>query len=103
MADFLIVYIEEAHATDGWAFKNNVDIKKHQTLNDRISAARILLKEGPPCPMVVDSMDNMTCAKYGAMPERLYVVLNGKIIYKGNMGPSGYKPEEVQLILQNLS
>lgn len=103
VADFLIVYIQEAHATDGWAFKNNVDIKKHQTLSDRFNAARMLLKEEPPCPVVVDSMDNMTSAKYGAMPERLYVVLNGKIIYKGDKGPWGYNPEKVRLILQNQS
>ncbi|XP_078417764.1 type I iodothyronine deiodinase isoform X3 [Cetorhinus maximus] len=88
---------------DGWAFENNVDIKQHQTLSDRFDAARLLLNEEPPCPVVVDTMDNVTSAKYAAMPERLYVVLNGKIIYKGERGAWGYKPEEVRLVLQNLS
>ncbi|CAL8307700.1 unnamed protein product [Lota lota] len=27
VADCLVVYIAEAHSTDGWAFTNNVDIK----------------------------------------------------------------------------
>nr|KAG5708627.1 hypothetical protein BaRGS_034844 [Batillaria attramentaria] len=27
LADFRIVYIREAHPTDGWAFRNNYDIK----------------------------------------------------------------------------
>ncbi|GCB76503.1 hypothetical protein scyTo_0015503, partial [Scyliorhinus torazame] len=93
----------EAHATDGWAFKNNVDIKQHKTLSDRFEAATLLLSEEPPCPVVVDTMDNVTSAKYAAMPERLYVVLNDRVIYKGEMGPWGYKPEEVRLVLQKLN
>ena len=35
-ADFLIIYIEEAHASDGWKFANNFDINNHRTIQDRL-------------------------------------------------------------------
>uniref|UniRef100_A0A8C5D611 Iodothyronine deiodinase n=1 Tax=Gouania willdenowi TaxID=441366 RepID=A0A8C5D611_GOUWI len=82
VADFLVVYIAEAHSTDGWAFTNNVAIKLHKNLEERISAAKILLKEDPLCPIVVDDMTNITSTKYGAMPERLYVLQAGKVVFK---------------------
>uniref|UniRef100_A0A667WHB5 Iodothyronine deiodinase n=1 Tax=Myripristis murdjan TaxID=586833 RepID=A0A667WHB5_9TELE len=82
VADFLVVYIAEAHSTDGWAFTNNVDINQHQSLEDRVSAAKILVQKDPLCPVVVDVMSNVTSTKYGALPERLYVLQAGKVIYK---------------------
>lgn len=41
-------------------------------------------------------MDNGACEAYGAWPERLYVVLDGKIAFKAGKGPRGYKPAEVR-------
>lgn len=69
-------------SSDGWAFTNNVDIKQHQTLGDRLSAAQILVDLQPCCPVVVDDMSNVTASKYGAIPERLYVLQAGKVVYK---------------------
>ena len=43
IADFLTVYIEEAHPDDGWAFKNNIKINTHRDIEDRIEAAKHLL------------------------------------------------------------
>uniref|UniRef100_A0AAY5EAU5 Iodothyronine deiodinase n=1 Tax=Electrophorus electricus TaxID=8005 RepID=A0AAY5EAU5_ELEEL len=85
VADFLVVYIAEAHATDRWAFHNNVDIRVHRSLQERLSAARILLSEEPLCP-------------YGAKPERLYVIQSGKVTYK-----SGYCPGAVRKVLQKMT
>lgn len=67
---------------DGWAFTNNIDINQHQSLEDRLSAARILVQKEPLCPVVVDDMTNVSAIKYGAMPERLYVLQTGKVAYK---------------------
>lgn len=67
---------------DGWAFKNNYDISQHQSLEDRLSAAQILLQSEPLCPVVVDEMSNDATIKYGALPERLYVLQAGKVLYK---------------------
>lgn len=102
VADFLVVYIAEAHSSDGWAFTNNYDINQHQSLEDRLSAARILVQEDPLCPVVVDEMSNITSIKYGALPERLYVLQAGKVVYKGRMGPWGYDPLEVRSFLEKM-
>jgi len=67
---------------DGWAFVNNVDISVHKNLEERLAAAQILVKEDPLCPVVVDEMTNITASKYGALPERLYVIQSGKIIFQ---------------------
>uniref|UniRef100_F7IF83 Iodothyronine deiodinase n=2 Tax=Callithrix jacchus TaxID=9483 RepID=F7IF83_CALJA len=82
VADFLIIYIEEAHASDGWAFKNNVDIRNHQNLQDRLQAAHLLLARSPQCPVVVDTMQNQSSELYAALPERLYIIQEGRILYK---------------------
>lgn len=67
---------------DGWAFKNNYDINQHQSLEDRLSAAQVLVQSEPLCPVVVDEMTDVTTIKYGALPERLYVLQAGKVFYK---------------------
>ncbi|KAJ1063989.1 hypothetical protein K5549_009301 [Capra hircus] len=102
VADFLIIYIEEAHASDGWAFKNNVDIKNHRNLQDRLRAAHLLLDRSPQCPVVVDTMKNQSSSCYAALPERLYVLQEGRILYKGKPGPWNYHPEEVRAVLEKL-
>lgn len=102
VADFLVVYIAEAHSTDGWAFTNNFDINQHQSLEERLSAAQILVQNEPLCPVVVDEMSNVTAIKYGAQPERLYVLQAGKVLYKGSIGPWGYDPQEVRSFLQKM-
>lgn len=67
---------------DGWAFKNNVDIRQHRNLQDRLRAAHLLLDRSPQCPVVVDTMQNQSSQLYAALPERLYVVQEGRICYK---------------------
>ena len=39
---------------------------------------------------------------YAAWPERLYIVRNKTIVYKGGTGPSGYKLDEVEQYLKTL-
>ena len=68
--------------SDGWAFNNNIDISQHQSLEDRLSAADTLVQNEPLCPVVVDEMSNDAAIKYGAQPERLYVLQAGKVVYK---------------------
>uniref|UniRef100_A0A672TUN9 Iodothyronine deiodinase n=2 Tax=Strigops habroptila TaxID=2489341 RepID=A0A672TUN9_STRHB len=102
IADFLIIYIEEAHAVGGWAFKNNVIIKNHRSLEDRKTAAQFLQKNDPLCPVVLDTMENLSSAKYAALPERLYLLQEGKVVYKGGVGPWNYHPQEIRAILEKM-
>ena len=98
MADFVIIYIEEAHANDQWRLENNTYnyIKQHQKMEERLAAAEELCKLDPHCPVYVDTMKNEAIARYGALPERLFIALDSVIVYEGKPGPHGYSPDEVQ-------
>lgn len=67
---------------DGWAFRNNVVIKNHRSLEDRKTAAQFLQQKNPLCPVVLDTMENLSSSKYAALPERLYILQAGNVIYK---------------------
>lgn len=46
--------------------------------------------------MLVDGVDNKTATDYAAWPDRLYIVgADGKIAYKGGLGPGGFKVSEM--------
>eukprot|EP00061_Rhincodon_typus_P018649 g47902.t1 len=80
IADFLLVYIEEAHPSDGWISTDApYDIPKHRSLQDRLKAASLMDRENPGCLVVADTMDNSSNTAYGAYFERLYVVRNQKV------------------------
>ncbi|GCC25345.1 hypothetical protein chiPu_0003755 [Chiloscyllium punctatum] len=101
IADFLLVYIEEAHPSDGWISTDApYDIPKHRSLQDRLKAASLMDRENPGCLVVADTMDNSSNASYGAYFERLYVVQNQKVVYQGGRGPEGYKISELRMWLE---
>ncbi len=50
---------------------------------------------------MLDSMSNTASREYGAIPERLCVVLNGVVEYCGARGPYGYNINELQDWLAN--
>jgi hypothetical protein len=46
-------------------------------------------------PAIVDDMDDMVAKAYAALPERLYLVgSDGRIAYKGGVGPMFFRPDE---------
>jgi len=92
-----MVYIEEAHPADGWAFKDNIHIKSHRNAEERIAAARYLeTKQSSAIKIVIDNMDDECSRAYGGLFERLYVLQNGVVAYQGGKGPAGFKVEEVE-------
>uniref|UniRef100_A0A8D0BX89 Iodothyronine deiodinase n=1 Tax=Salvator merianae TaxID=96440 RepID=A0A8D0BX89_SALMN len=97
IADFLLIYIEEAHPSDGWVSSDAAyDIPKHQCLQDRLRAAQLMKAGAPDCPLAVDTMDNASSAAYGAYFERLYIIQEQKVMYQGGRGPEGYKISELR-------
>lgn len=97
VADSLVVYIEEAHPSDGWVSTDApYQIPKHRCLEDRLSAAQLMRTEVPGCAVVVDSMENSSNAAYGAYFDRLYVVQEGKVVYQGGRGPERYRISELK-------
>jgi len=96
IADSVVVYIEEAHPSDGWVSSDApYQIPKHRCLEDRLSAARLMLAEVPGSNVVVDNMDNSSNAAYGAYFERIYVVRDERVVYQGGRGPEGYRISEL--------
>ena len=65
-------------------------------MEERLAAAEILAGTQAPCPIVVDNMADDANRHYGVVNERLYIVLNGRIVYKGGFGPLGYSIQEVE-------
>lgn len=101
-ADFLTIYVREAHPTDEWQMKSNVkdDVcyAQPRNLSDRLAIANDFTKRFHyPLPFGVDDMNNAANDAYAAWPERLYIIdESGKIAYRGGMGPFHYNPSEVR-------
>lgn len=54
-------------------------------------------------PILVDSLDDKMEKAYAGWPDRLYVLDgNGKIAYRGEPGPRGFKPNEIPAVLDKL-
>lgn len=96
IAEFAIIYIEEAHPNDTWNFKTQVMVDSHRTIDDRIEAANKLHMLRPDIPMYIDTMDDKLNTAFGALPERLYIILDNVVVYQGGMGPFGYNLNSVQ-------
>jgi hypothetical protein len=101
-ADFLTVYVREAHPTDEWQMKSNVkeDVcyAQPKTLEQRMAIANDFTKRFKyPLPFGVDDMSNAAELAYAAWPERLYIIdETGRIAYRSGMGPFNYKPAEAR-------
>lgn len=97
IADSIVVYIEEAHPSDGWMSSDApFQIPKHRCLEDRLTAAQLMNQEVPSCLVVADSMENSSNAAYGAYFDRLYVLRDGIVVYQGGRGPEGYRISELR-------
>uniref|UniRef100_A0A1A8QJX0 Iodothyronine deiodinase n=2 Tax=Nothobranchius TaxID=28779 RepID=A0A1A8QJX0_9TELE len=97
IADSVVVYIEEAHPSDGWVSTDApYQIPRHRCLEDRLNAAQLIHLEVPGCLVVADSMENSSSAAYGAYFNRLYVVQEGQVVYQGGRGPEGYRISELR-------
>jgi len=108
VADFVTIYIAEAHPAERGHFRvggdgGNFDIDTHANIADRLNAATTLREEAGEalkgCKILVDPMDDRANIAYAALPERLYVVQDGQIIYQGGLGPFDYKISEVEAFL----
>jgi thiol-disulfide isomerase/thioredoxin len=101
-ATFAMVYVREAHPTDGWRMESNdrlgVVAAQPRTYDERAKVAQTcgqLLGLG--FPMLVDTIDDRAGNLYSGMPGRLYVIdRQGKIAFKSGRGPYLFKPAELE-------
>jgi hypothetical protein len=104
-AEFLMVYIREAHPIDGWHMASNdrygVTLPQPKTFGERVEVAQTCRKTlGVGMPLLVDPLDDRVGAVYSGMPSRLYLIdRQGKIAYKSGRGPFGFKPGELEQAL----
>jgi len=102
IADFLTVYILEAHAVDEWPLGTVVQIKQHRVLDERISAAQMFIRDYDfKVPLVVDSIENSFNSVFAAWPERFYIVHNDKLVYIAHPGPNGQNTEMWHVEVRN--
>jgi alkyl hydroperoxide reductase subunit AhpC len=104
-ATFIMVYVREAHPTDGWKMQSNtqvgVAVKQPTTTAERAEVCELFRKKlKPGMPVLVDEIGDPAGTAYSAMPARLYVIdTDGKVAYKSGRGPFGFKPSEMEQAL----
>jgi thiol-disulfide isomerase/thioredoxin len=104
-ANFVMVYVREAHPTDGWKMDSNarfgVKAVQPKTYEERVGVCtqfEKLIKPG--MSVVVDDITDPVGKAYSGMPARLYIIdPQGKVAYKGGRGPFGFKPSEMEQAL----
>lgn len=105
--EFRVVYIQEAHASDAWQLasnlRDNVIYANPKTDDERGQLAGTCVRKlGIEIPAIVDGVDNAVEVAYTAWPDRLYVIdKSGRIAFKSDPGPFGFKPEQVRRILED--
>ena len=100
-----MVYIREAHPSDIWQMavneRDKVVYQSPQNTEERVDLAGVCLRNlGIELPALVDDFDNPTDAAYSGWPDRLYVIgRDGRIAYKSEPGPFGFKPADMERVL----
>lgn len=101
-ANFVMVYVREAHPTGGWRMDSNdragVAMPQPTTYEERTKAANLCARHlDLSFPILVDTIDDATGAYYSGMPSRLYLIDRaGKIAFKNGRGPFGFKSAELE-------
>ncbi len=107
-ADVVVLYIREAHPTDGRQSQANVRegilIKDPRAVEERRQVARQFASQFKvSLPIFVDTMDDRVGRAYTAAPDRIYVVdARGHVAYKGGPGPRGFRVSDVPPVLDRL-
>ena len=72
--------------------------KQPKSFDQRKELAKILVDRLKyRMPLAVDAIDNRTETAFAAWPERIYILgEGGTILYKGKVGPFGFKPDEAE-------
>lgn len=105
---FYVVYVREAHPTDGWQLAENEKAKvllaSAKSIEEKHESAGLCVRKlGIEFPTLIDNLDNQVELNYSAWPDRLYLVdPDGKIAYKSEPGPWGFKSVELEAAIRRL-
>jgi len=86
IANFLTIYIVEAHAVNEWPVGDPLKICQPLTTIERCGVARAFVNEySYQIPMLVDLIDNNFVENWSAWPIRFYVIEDRrKLVYKAH-------------------
>ncbi len=105
---FFVVYIQEAHTTDGWQMPINeqegVVYEQPKTAEAREQVAEACaLDLNLSIPTLVDGMTNEVDRAYAALPDRLYLIdAAGRVAYRSGPGPMGFRPQELEAAIREV-
>lgn len=107
-ADFWVIYVREAHPADGWQMPQNqrdgvvFNAPKSFAERERIASeceTGLRLK----MPILIDNMDDAVEHAYSGWPDRIYIVgKDGRIAFKGDRGPGGFRPAAAEQTLKRI-
>ena len=104
-AKFFLVYVREAHPSDGWWTSSNrrvgIDLSQPKSDSDRrVIAMQCQAHLDLKIPFLVDGLDDNVGSTYSGMPNRLYLIdKQGRIAFKNGRGPFGFHPRQLEQAL----
>jgi hypothetical protein len=107
-ADFKVVYVREAHPSDGWQVPQN---ERHGVVFQTPKTSEEREKVASACadglkisiPIVIDGMNDKVEQAYAGWPDRIYIIgIDGKVAFRGRPGPTGFRPDEAEAALKKL-
>ena len=105
-AEFFLIYIREAHASDEWQTALNaasrIVVPAPRSYREKSATAQTCaIHLGIEIPVLVDDFEHSTERKYHAWPDRIYLAgKDGRLAYKGRAGPYGFHPREAEHALR---
>lgn len=84
--------------------RENVVFANPQQYEERSSIAEACsINLGIEFPALVDTIENTTEQAYTGWPDRLYVIdKGGRVAFKSDAGPFGFKPDQVAGVLDRI-
>lgn len=104
-ANFYLIYVREAHPSDGWWMQSNqragIDLSQPKENSQRRTVAQTCQKHLElDIPFLVDTVDDHVGSVYSGMPNRLYLIdQQGRIAFKNGRGPFGFHPRQLEQAL----
>ena len=102
------MYIQEAHPSDIWQMSSNVRdgviFSTPRTEGERVEIAESCVRRlGIRFPALIDGMDNSIERRYTGWPDRLMLIdIDGRLVFKTEPGPFGFKPAQLEAALAQL-
>ncbi|MGH7687016.1 MAG: deiodinase-like protein [Candidatus Dormibacteria bacterium] len=103
---FFLVYIKEAHPEQQWVLtwnrKIGIRVNDPTTFAERAALATTCVERmNVAMPVLVDDLDNSVASTYGGWPVRLWLVdRDGRVAYRANEGPFGFKPDDLRRAIE---